>query len=399
MDNKKELNIISGIAFNRGGAGIFLARFCQSLESSGIKVNYYGGKAQGSLRVLLAKRDVVGVVRELVFRVRQLQKKTELPLFDLKPVPTIIFFPQGLGFRNVNKFLSKAKRQPWIFVLDNSFFCKRAYNSIPPSWAPCLKCLGGAYDNAELNACQSNDSNDIDLMELAQLQRHVSQKRVKFFAQSRTQEALLRAHYGSDTDVSVVGLPIRHSACSRRATGTKDGYDFVYHASSRWAKGVGVLLEMAVRLPQYCFLFPEPKANLLKALDALGSDNSIPENISCRNIRWQHGLAAAVESAKAILCPSVWSNPIEGAFIKSLVHNGCVVVVKEKTSFSDELPDGAVLRLDLSDLDACASELVKLMESPESRRRYRQTSLAWLQEDTLTNRHGIDRFCSFVFGR
>jgi hypothetical protein len=57
-----------------------------------------------------------------------------------------------------------------------------------------------------------------------------------------------------------------------------------------------------------------------------------------------------------VFVPSLWSAPIEGALVKSIVAAQRVAVIDIANHFQQELPDGLVLRLS-AELDLAASQL------------------------------------------
>ena len=53
----------------------------------------------------------------------------------------------------------------------------------------------------------------------------------------------------------------------------------------------------------------------------------------------------AMAASRMVMVPSLWSAPIEGALIKSLITNDRVAILDNDSAFQSELPHEAVLRL------------------------------------------------------
>jgi len=60
---------------------------------------------------------------------------------------------------------------------------------------------------------------------------------------------------------------------------------------------------------------------------------------------WEAGLREAMAASRMVMVPSLWSAPIEGALIKSLITNDRVAILDNDSAFQSELPHEAVLRL------------------------------------------------------
>ena len=74
----------------------------------------------------------------------------------------------------------------------------------------------------------------------------------------------------------------------------------------------------------------------LNAASSIFSDCSRLNNVTFQDCTWETGLEEAVRKAKLVANPSLWSAPIEGAFLKSLAYNGNVAVVDTKFGYSSE---------------------------------------------------------------
>jgi len=52
-----------------------------------------------------------------------------------------------------------------------------------------------------------------------------------------------------------------------------------------------------------------------------------------------------IENSKIILCPSIWTYPVESAVIKSLFMKKAVAIINSKYSFSEVIPDDCIIKL------------------------------------------------------
>ena len=85
-------------------------------------------------------------------------------------------------------------------------------------------------------------------------------------------------------------------------------------------------------------------------------------NCIFQEMSWSSGLSNHIRKCSLVLVPTLWSSPIEGALIKSLSYARETAVVQNETSFSDELPDNIVLKLDTEPEIAVAQVLSALKE-------------------------------------
>ena len=56
-------------------------------------------------------------------------------------------------------------------------------------------------------------------------------------------------------------------------------------------------------------------------------------------------MAAALKSASLVVVPSLWSAPIEGALVKSIVANPRTAIIDNASAFQSEVPTDVALRL------------------------------------------------------
>ena len=102
------------------------------------------------------------------------------------------------------------------------------------------------------------------------------------------------------------------------------------------AKGADWFIALARNSPNLQFICPFPRARSI--VDP-------PANLTFRLMTWEAGLREAMAASRMVMVPSLWSAPIEGALIKSLITNDRVAILDNDSAFQSELPHEAVLRL------------------------------------------------------
>jgi hypothetical protein len=186
---------------------------------------------------------------------------------------------------------------------------------------------------------------------------------------------MLEQWFGDGARVAVVGMytgEFERGALRSRQTGFE--HDLVYHAGNVPAKGLRYALALAERLPTRRLLLPYGRTEVERAS---GRSTAGLPNLECQPLTWETGLREAVSAARAVLCPSLWSAPIEGALIKSLIYNGCVAAYDGELSFARELPPDAVVRL-TADLPATASALEALLDDGAARAALVERAQQWV---------------------
>jgi glycosyltransferase involved in cell wall biosynthesis len=335
--------LVSGIGPGPGGVGRFMDTIIPIAGRHGYRV------------IWRPEKHETGRFRFVFRRIRYYSA-----LWRIKGKDVIVIHPQSLRWKEFFKLLST--NRVGLYVVDNSFFCIRSYNYREGDYAECLDCLGS------LNRCHESClpfpvfyPKDQNLAYLRQLAKISSE--IRFICQNRGQESLVREHFGPHTRTGVVGMvtdefsaPAADEGVSP-SVGVPDRYDVVYHGALVPAKGVQYVLELAKRLSGLSFLIPGREVHLRNIM--AGED--LPANVVVKEMTWETGLKAHVEMCRVVLCPSLWSAPVEGALIKSLMHNGRVAVFNTRHGFQAEIPGQALLRLD-DDLDESADRLSSYLE-------------------------------------
>lgn len=283
----------------------------------------------------------------------------------------LLLHPQTMG-HDLFARIVESRRFTWTYVLDSYFFCKSGYNHLPAESLPCLRCLGS---NGEASVAQGCHDSFAAGPFTPSLREWVRKGKLGLVAQCKTQAGLLSAHFGHDTKVSIVPLHVPDIDPDHFAPTPRSRPLAVFHASSHPAKGLGVVLALARQMPEWDFLLPFRLRELERV--AGFAPTSLP-NLIVRPMTWETGLAEAVAKADAVLCPSLWSAPVEGALLKSLAANGVVLAYPHETSFASELPHGSFIPLWPNRVSEAAAELRAIHCDPSARHRLRADAAAFV---------------------
>lgn len=361
--------LISGMGPSHFGVGRLMAALVPRALTCGYSVLY--GPSLRPLASYLSNRDIyripldvaIWATAKLLFRIR---------VMAVSDADVIAIHPQTIGWGPFLRLC--ARNRVTMYVVDNSFFCIRSYNHKNGQLSESLDCLGDVDrcdpDCTPFPVRYSRSENIRYLKQFARLAG-----RMRFLVQNRSQGELLERHLGHGVSWRIVGMRtdefdeelVSDWACH----GEPPLADVVYHGASVEAKGICYVLEMARRLPDITFLIPDVRSRV-ERIPACGE---IPGNVHFREMTWESGLREQIAGCRLVICPSLWSAPIEGALIKSLLFNGNVAVYHAALSFQAELPDGLVARLD-NDLDRSACSLRDALELPVGKR---ESNRLWIR--------------------
>lgn len=306
----------------------------------------------------------------------------------------VLVSPPTLGLKWCKDFISKRKKVTWIYVIDAGFFCIRSANHVPGENRACLRCLGGRWHHSEKYNCKpfpgKHKGPEAFIAFLAFLMKMADSQKVRFLVQNDKYHDLVKRHFGDMAIIKKVGLWADFDEVENldfKSKPENPQYDIVFHGSLGAAKGVVWALRLAKQCPEYSFMFPGAPANLAR----LGVSPS--RNCHFKEMNWSNGLKEMVANARLVLCPSLWSVPIEGALVKSIAYSKMTAVVDEPTAYSSEIPPDIVLKLPgrVEDAAVIVKERLSGDERLSDERRER-----WIKEFVEANKFGLRRIYEAV---
>lgn len=378
--NHYTLQVASGIPqVDPGGTGRFIRVLLeQAKEYPHVDFKFIHSMDERiSLKRALRDLHLLKGAREVFFRMTA--GRTPTPRPDDRVLQradhVLIMHPQTLGYTWCEAFLRKRRKPTWLFVLDASFFCIRSYNHIPGEQSACLRCLGGDFSQATTFNCPDfpcPQPGSVRFLKL--LMKCAASGKVRFLSQSANHDALLRQHFGPDAWIKRAGMLADFDLQAERSASASDytGH-VVFHGAQLEPKGARWALEVARACPSVPFLFP------FDSVFAAGYGTP-PSNAVFHPMTWETGLREAIENSRATLCPSLWSAPVEGALIKSIIHAPVTAVAAEETAFCSTFPDNVLLKLSKDPEQAAA----QLLSSPPPSR---EAILQWCDSYYKSNKN------------
>ena len=324
--------------------------------------------------------------RELWFRLglRAVRRRVREPL--------LVLHPQTLGFRNFLELVDGRILPATLFLLDSSFFCIASYNHLLGENRPCMRCVGGDFKQARRHECEPFPKPDPTAHEyVIRILDLVKQGRIRIVAQNARQAELAQRHFGLSEPPAVVGLwtkdwdPLLETARTKQPVAMPEQTQIVFHGFDLDAKGAAWLEKVAEHIPRRRFIFPFPRP----------AKRTPPRNCEYKPMTWETGLEDAVSSAQCVVVPSLWSAPIEGSLVKSIVLSRRVAVTENDSSYVDELPDGLVLRLhaDPAKAGPALDRALNQGWKPDP-----NVKAVWLAKLSLQRHEFLERLLSAVYG-
>ncbi len=298
--------------------------------------------------------------------------------------PLVFFHPQSLTTKRAWKILHAWRGPIFYFVLDESVFCIRSYNHVFGDNEACTACIGGNTKNIAKRGCEPFPLPDAFFQAYVEnLYDFAKTADITFLTQSTTQTELLSQHFPAEK-IKTVGL--------WTADWDELGYeledvdefvnpdpeyewDVIYHGYFVSGKGADWLYAVAKHAPDVKFLF------------SCGRHTRVPlpvlPNVKFQYMTWATGLRDSMKKAKITMTPSLWSAPIEGALIKSILLSPMTGVVDVESAYSHILPDDLVHKFSQDPAQA-AKQIIEVLQAgkgPSKKRRH-----DWWQEFVKTNR-------------
>lgn len=263
-------------------------------------------------------------------------------LFVLRGRNLILLHPQNLGYRLTLGLIESRKNEALIYLLDSSFFCVASYNHIQGEDGACVRCIEAGFCAQEIRGCKPFPKLDWSAIGFSEkLKELVKNGRVRIVAQNERQAQLAQMHFEMERAPEVIGLwtndwdELFEERPWELEMAEAYKWDVVFHGHCLDAKGSGWTFAVADKCPELNFFFPFEKPNTA----------AVGVNCTFESCTWETGLKEKMKSARFVIVPSLWSAPIEGALVKSLLCADAVAVVQNPTSFSDELTEEMVLKL------------------------------------------------------
>jgi hypothetical protein len=405
--NKNKNYIICGIPPGNSGVGRvlkYLIKYnCDNFYIIYPKIFY----PEVGLRTLIKKKQYLRFIKYyLKSRYSRIIDKFifYIKVNSLNSKNMIIIHPQTIGFKNIIKLIKK--NNIFLYTMDCSFFCVKSYNHIESSFKPCLLCLGGNYKFAKKYNCKpfpvkyKLNENINFLKKIKGLSNNIN-----FIVQNPSQLNLLKKHFGNDIKAYVVPIFAEDFAKNKNLINKKNkdieqgddklNIDFVYHGAAIEAKGLLYVINIASILKQYTFLIPVSYGGCKKVLGQKLNERNI-RNVIFKDITWENGLKDYVTNSKAVLCPSLWSEPIAGALIKSFIFNGVVALVPSKYSFANDLPSNIYCKLDVDSFNKTIKVLTELIGNNNLRANLKRESQKWVNAYLEENKFLVKKLAYIV---
>lgn len=330
--------IVSGIEPSKKGAGRFLKYFIELFNKNQkeYRLNYIKTPDNGLIRIIKktilfkSLKNVYYIINQIILKNCKIQNST-----------VFLFHPQSYGYINSIELIDSNKKI-YFYVLDNSYFCIKSYNYLNGSNA-CFLCIKDLYKSQE-NKCISfpNNSCFIEYRKFI-LALENNLKKITFLTQNSGQSNLVRHKFGRNVSIQQIGMFTgeidEHSFVKETDSDFK--YDFVFHNTLADAKGINYFLGIAKQLSDNSFIIPYSKSAVERYIKKELNLN----NITFHECSWETGLQDLIVNSKICISPSLWSAPIEGALLKSLVFSKCVAVTSIDSSFYNELPENVCIHL------------------------------------------------------
>lgn len=330
--------IVTMIAPSQGGAGDYLLevknQFNEFLLISPVNPNF----SNELLNKLFIESQKI-ILKLLIF--------LTFPFIKLDKV--VVYHPQTLGYR-ISSYLIRNASYIYYFVLDASIFCIKSYNN--RNEVVCTNCIKQISPYKDCNFFPRKNS-------LIAFRKHrerifLELYKIEFIVQTAGYKNIVKGIFGKKANCRILKMKFP-SIKVNYLQNLKKKYDFVYHGNNLEAKGSTYALRIASSFSKYNFFFPYH-------IDRGG------HNVVSKSISWDKGLIEVILKSKIVLCPSIWSAPVEGAVIKTMMLMVPVAIHINKYSASMTLlpkdcfiPLTGILREDLRTLESFLNDEKKLL--------------------------------------
>lgn len=263
-------------------------------------------------------------------------------------VEITLYHPQTLGYLNCYFLLNFSKRTN-IYFVDTAFFCKSSYNVYKKN--NCVRCLHQFQPSAVCRfspAPSNNFSYGLFLTKCSEMH-----KEIMFIVQTQGYKRLLQEKYGAQTQVNIEKMitkdllmdPVVHMPALK--------YDVAFHGSCIVEKGYEYFMALVEHNKGLSFFAPSAPSKASQFI----------KNLNMMDVRWAYGLRAELSCAKLIICPSIWTAPIEASVIKSMLLKKAVAVMNTNTII-EEFPINTFIVL-TGDIEADSNTISRILSSDE----------------------------------
>lgn len=251
---------------------------------------------------------------------------------SLKMIRSVVFHhPQSLGYALSAKLVANADTVNY-WVLDCSFFCKKSYNAYQGS--ECVRCLKSHNPHSDCHHFPRPYLTDKSFFNFRETVTNITEK-ILFHVQTSGYEHLLGEAFLKPIQVVRHKMIVPDFFAQTFDVTSAPQYDFLYHANPLSAKGYNYFISLAEVMRGYTFFVPSAPAYQ-------GINIS---NIFFEEVEWHSGLQNKLKQANVVLCPSIWSAPVEAAVIKSFLSGKPVGLICTEFGFSNEIPKNCFVPL------------------------------------------------------
>lgn len=299
--------IVTMIAPSRGGAGDYLEEVRNQFEDFLLisPINLKFSNELVNTVFIVFQRIILKFIILLL-----------LPFIKLDKL--IVYHPQTLGYW-FSSYLIKNASSIFYFVLDSSIFCIKSYNH--RNNIVCTHCIDKISPFADCNFFPRNNSikRFMQHREVINLELH----KIEFVVQTDGYKNIVKSVFGQTARIRLLKMKFP-SIKRNNFQSSEKKYDFVFHGNNLDAKGSSYALNMAKSFSCNKFFFPF-------------HIDSKKKNIVSKPLSWDKGLKQVISKSKISLCPSIWSAPVEGAIIKTMLLKVPVAIHVNEYSASNTL--------------------------------------------------------------
>ena len=305
--------VISAIPVGHGGAGDYLDYI--------IKTH----KGYVFLAPLVPALNKEGIIYKLLYKVQGLAIKLVVGILaKFTLIDSVVFHhPQTLGYKLATSLIKSANTVDY-WVLDTSFFCKQSYNY--HNNKACFRCI---HLFNPCSDCKYFPRLSVDGRYLRFLRAVTDySEKITFHVQTAGYDELLKYRYGGLIKVTHEKMIVPGFSHIISEKAFYYDFEFGFHANLFKPKGFLYALALARKLLNARFFIP---GNRPKNVNS-------PANVFYMPCSWSSGLDKRLVKCKIILCPSIWTAPVEAAVIKSMLIGRPVGLISSQYNLSCEIP-------------------------------------------------------------